>query len=254
MYWYFLPYGEERVLPSTVCHSRLMTRRITGVLCLLQPHETASRYYRRDATQTRVTGNTCTLWYKGMCRGPMFTLTSLRCVWITLAALFVVLTAVHSAQAAVVSEQCDGETRILNNNTALQDSAPILQCNIDFDVATNCTVDYNSVSKNYSNACAEAGGQFYTTDIFLDCSVNLGGQNYKGTSDYRNTPLCLGIRCTGSEIEMEFEANLYPNLKSYYAARGVQCEVSRSYNIPIPTILQNMLLLLVVAAITFGLV
>lgn len=147
-------------------------------------------------------------------------------------AAFVLFAIVVSAQDTVVSEQCDTETRMLNNNTALQDLAPILKCSINFDVSNNCTVDYDIVSANYSSACGEAGGQFYTTDIVLDCNVNLGGQNYNGKSYYMNTPSCIGISCTGSEIEREFEANLYPKLQDYYADRGVQCKISNGHILP----------------------
>ena len=156
----------------------------------------------------------------------------LRYGWIALI-LLVLLAAVESAQDIYVSNQCDTETRILNNNIALQDAAPILQCNIDFAVSNNCTFDYDSLSKNYSNACMIAGGQFYTTNIMLDCNVNLGGQNYNGKSYYMNTPVCIGISCTGREIETNFESNIYPNLEKYYATQGVQCEISNSYAISI---------------------
>ena len=146
----------------------------------------------------------------------------------------VVVVMVVSAQDAdnnnsnnnVVSESCDQQTRLLNNNTALEETAPSLQCSINFDVSNTCTVDYAPVSTNYSNACNEAGGQFYTKDLLLDCTVDLGGQTYQGKSYYLNTPSCIGISCTGSEIERELEMNLYPKLEDYYAARGVQCEIS----------------------------
>ena len=142
---------------------------------------------------------------------------------------FVILVMVASAQYTPVTEQCDTETRLLNNNTALQDLAPILQCNINFDISNSCTVDYDSVSTNFSNACTDSGGQFYTTDMVLNCNVNLGGQNYNGKSYFMNTPSCIGISCTGSEIEKEFESNLYPKLEDYYAARGAQCEISKGF-------------------------
>jgi hypothetical protein len=124
---------------------------------------------------------------------------------------------------ALLGEQCDIETRILNNNTALQDLAPILQCNINFEVTNSCTVDYDSVSTNYSNACKDAGGKIYTSDMFLDCNVTLGEQLYNGKSYYMNKPSCVGMSCTGREIEMQFDANLYPKLEEYYAAR--ECNV-----------------------------
>lgn len=163
----------------------------------------------------------------------------------------VVLFAVASAQQdTVVSEQCDIETRTLNNITALQDLAPLLQCNINFEVANNCTVDYDSVSTNYSNACKEAGGKIYTTDTLLDCNVTLGGKNYNGKSYYMNKPACIGISCTDSEIEMEFEANLYPKLKDYYAARGLQCEISKGTSLPI---IPQLTTIVLTAAITFAL-
>jgi hypothetical protein len=165
-------------------------------------------------------------------------------------ALFLFYTLVASTTAQIVSDQCDSETRILNNNTALlQTSVPILPCNIDFDVSDTCTVDYDSVSTNYSNACINAGGQFYTTDVTLDCNVNLGGQTYNGKSYYLNTPSCIGISCTGSEIDKEFEANLYPKLEESYASRGVQCEISNSYSIWI--IVPQFISTLVVVPITF---
>ena len=165
-----------------------------------------------------------------------------------LATLVALAATVESAQDAVVSDQCDTETRRLNNITALQETAPVLPCNINFDVSDSCTVDYDSVSTNYSNACMDAGGQFYTTDILLNCNVNLGGQDYKGKSYYMNTPSCIGMSCTGSEIEMELEANLYPKLEDSYAARGVQCVISNSDTINVIPQYTFML----VAAMTVG--
>jgi hypothetical protein len=139
---------------------------------------------------------------------------------------FVILAIVASAQDVVVSEQCDTETNVLNNNTALQDVGPVLQCNINFDVSNNCTVDYAGTSTNYSNACREAGGQLYSEDILLDCNIDLGRQNYTGKLYYMNTPSCIGISCKGREIEMEFKNNLYPKLDEYYDALGAQCKIS----------------------------
>ena len=63
-----------------------------------------------------------------------------------------------------------------------------------------------------------------------------------------NTPSCIGMSCTGSEIEMELEANLYPKLEDSYAARGVQCVISNSYTINVIPQYTFML----VAAITVG--
>ena len=176
----------------------------------------------------------------------------------TTIAILAVLAVVASAQdtAVVVSEQCETETRRLRNNTALQDLAPVLQCNINFDISNNCTVDYESVSTNYSNVCKEVNGQFYTTDIVLDCNVSLMGNDYNGISYYRNVPSCIGVSCTSSEVEIEFETNLFRKLEDDYAALGAQCvatngEISNGTMIQ-PTIPQYTTLFLA-ATVIFGL-
>ena len=165
---------------------------------------------------------------------------------------FVILAIVASAQYTDVTEQCDTETGMLNNNTALQELAPVLQCNINFDISNNCTVDYAGSSTNYSNACREAGEQFYSEDIVLDCKVDLGRQNYTGKLYFMNTPSCIGSSCKGREKEMEFETNLYPKLEDYYAALGVQCEISSSSATAV-IIIHQYNVISAVAAITFGL-
>lgn len=162
----------------------------------------------------------------------------------------VILAIVVSAQDVVVSEQCATETRTLNNNTELQDLAPLLQCNINFDVSNNCTLDLAGVSTtgNYSIACRDAGGQFYSEDVLLDCNVDLGRQNYTGKVYFMNTPFCTGSSCTGREREREFETNLYPKLKDYYEALGVQCEITSG---SVPAI--KYAVVSAVAVTTFGL-
>jgi hypothetical protein len=132
---------------------------------------------------------------------------------------------------AVLSGKCKNESIAIANNSAVTDEAPFLKCTVDVSTSKACTVDYMTVSADYEKACVAEGGQLYTKDLILDCSVTLEGKKYKVMYNYLNLPGCFGISCNTTDIGREFEASFFPEIERQFSSQGFICEASNSNSI-----------------------
>lgn len=129
------------------------------------------------------------------------------------------------AQNSSLSALCTSQNEVLNANTALLAAAPTRECKID-QGKDSCTVNFESVSDNFKNACFDAGGIFYVVDLLWDCTTNIDGVSYNADFTYLNFPSCQGLNCTAGELEEAFETSVYALAEQDLLAQGFRCDVS----------------------------
>jgi hypothetical protein len=143
--------------------------------------------------------------------------------------LLLLVTCVSLADAqnsTSLSALCTSQNEALNANTAVTSNVVELECHIDTNKEDSCTVDFDSVSGNYKDACFEEGGKIYVIDLLWDCTVELFGTTYNADYTYLNYVSCVGINCTKDELDTVFSKEIHPAFEQELAVQGFTCDVS----------------------------
>jgi hypothetical protein len=123
-----------------------------------------------------------------------------------------------------ISDQCESEILALSSNTALTDAAPFVECTLYVDISDECTADFAQESDTYRDLCLDAGGQFFTSDVVLDCFTIVSGVTYDADYNFLNFPVCVGASCSEAEITAEFERISIPAFERKLALKGIYCQ------------------------------
>ncbi len=130
-------------------------------------------------------------------------------------------------QQVALSDHCSTETEQLANSPAIAATVPSAECTIDLDTTSrSCTADFQPLSDDFQQACFNAGGRFYQTDVTQDCTTFLDGETYPVQYIYNAFPSCVGSTCSDEELKNYYSTSVHPAMESSLSARGLTCDVT----------------------------
>ena len=138
--------------------------------------------------------------------------------------LLLPLMSATSPQRSTLSDLCTSQNEALATNEAILATTPSLLCHINLDVEDSCTVDFETVSDDFQDACFDAGGKVYLVDLSADCTLNLYGTTYNADYLYLNYPSCVGIDCTADELDSAYMSVVLPSFEQQFAETGFVCD------------------------------
>ena len=143
-----------------------------------------------------------------------------------IAIFFVSLISFTNAQNSSLSALCFSQNEVLAANSALASAAPSRECYIELDKEDTCTVDFESTSGAFNDACFDAGGKIYVVDLLADCTVDLYGITYNADYTFLNFPSCIGINCTADELNTAYAEFVHPLFEQQLAGSGFTCDIT----------------------------
>jgi hypothetical protein len=131
---------------------------------------------------------------------------------------------------AALSEQCDSETKLLKNNTAILSAVPMGNCDVCTleERTSSCTAEFSLISgsANFEQVCVANGGQVYLKTVSLHCKITAQDNDSIKYRCYHSFPNCLGVGCSVADIKELAASGEYGDFEQHFESTNFDCESS----------------------------